>query len=65
MKPPSFHINKLHNYHINWNKKRIENLVYKLQEEKYPNNNIFIKNFTNIEINLGNIYENKDEHLIF
>ena len=34
MEPPTFHINNLHNYKINWNKKKIENLVYKLQEEK-------------------------------
>ena len=62
MEPPSFHINNLHNNKINWNKKRIENLVYKLQEEKYPNNNIFIKNIANIEINLGNINENTKKY---
>ena len=47
MEPPSFHLNNLHNNKINWNKKKIENLLYKLLEEKYPNNNLFIKNIAN------------------
>ena len=47
MEPPSFRLNNLHNNKINWNKEKIKNLLYKLREEKYPNNNLFIKNIAN------------------
>ena len=44
MEPPSFHINNLYNNKIKWGREKTENLVYRLQEEKYANNNnLFIK----------------------
>ena len=58
MEPPSFRLNNLHNNKINWNKKKIENLLYKLLEEKYPNNNLFIKNIANT-INVISEYKKK------
>ena len=50
MEPPSFHFNNLINNKIRWPKKKVENLVYKLQEEKFPNYNTFIKTISNIDI---------------
>ena len=44
---PSFHFNNLNTNNIKWKKKKVENLVYKLQEEKYPKNNLFINEINN------------------
>ena len=44
---PPFHFNNLNTNNIKWKKKKVENLVYKLQEEKYPKNNLFINEINN------------------
>ena len=36
----SFHFNNLNTNNIKCKKKKVENLVYKLQEEKYPKENL-------------------------
>ena len=50
---PSYHINNLNNNNIYWNKKKIENLVYKLQEENYPAFNQFLKNINSQHVYIG------------
>lgn len=50
MEPPSFHIKNLYSNKIKWKHKKIEDLIYKLQEEKYPNYNVFAKYINNIYI---------------
>ena len=53
MEPPSFHIKNLYSNKIKWKHKKIEDLIYKLQEEKYPNYNVFAKYINNIYIFWG------------
>lgn len=50
---PTFHINNLNNNNIFWKNKKIIDLVYKLQEEKYPSNNIYFKTINQEYIYLG------------
>ena len=54
-KLPSFHINNLHNNNIHWNNTKIRNLVYKIKEETYPSNKIFLNYIHYAKVNLGDV----------
>ena len=61
---PSFHFNNLNTNNIKWKKKKVENLVYKLQEEKYPKNNLFINKINNTFIYLGELETETNKYYI-
>ena len=47
----SFHINNLRNNNIYLKKNSVEWLLQKLREEKYPSDEIFLKDISKIKIN--------------
>ena len=61
---PSFHFNNLHNNNIFWPKKKIERILYKLKEEKYPVDNIFFKELNSQYIYLGDIKTDSNKFYI-
>lgn len=63
-KAPSFHINNLHNNNINWSNNKIRNLVYRVQEEEYPSNKIFINYVQYAKVNLGEINTESNSYFI-
>ena len=50
---PSFHISNFKTNIMYWPNKKIERLLYKLQEEKFPSNERFLKKLEYEYINLG------------
>ena len=63
-KTPIFHINNLRNNNINWSNNKIRNLVYRVQEEEYPSNKIFINYVQYTKVNLGEINSDSNSYFI-
>ena len=63
-KTPNFHINNLRNNNINWSNNKIRNLVYRVQEEEYPSNKIFINYVQYAKVNLGEINSDSNSYFI-
>ena len=61
---PSFHITNLHNNNIKWQPSKIRNLVYKIKEDKYPSNKIFINYAQQLKFNLGDTESDSNQFFI-
>ena len=64
--PLNFHINNFKNNNINLKQGQIRNLLYSIREEKYPKDDKFLEDISNIEVQLSNnIEEPKESFFIF
>ena len=61
-KPLQFHLDNLKNNKINWKKAKVRNLLYKIREEAFPKDEIFLSNINFIKINLSDNPEIDEEN---
>lgn len=60
--PLQFHLDNLKNNNIKWKKTKVRNLLYKIREEKYPKDEIFLNSINLIKIRLTDNSENDEEN---
>ena len=61
-KPLQFHLDNLKNNKINWKKGKVRNLLYKIHEETFQKDEIFLSNINLIKINLSDNPEIDEEN---
>ena len=59
--PLDFHLANFKNNSINWKKGKIRKLLYSIREEKYPKDQIFMQDISNIKIQLSDNKEVSNE----